>query len=178
MNEYSTLHYADETDRCYGLAGMAISLVVWDAEELLHGIDLDAPAEEALRLSPDFYLNLAPKTGAKAAWEASLRRFRLLSALTVANVACRHLVRHNHQSLSTQLDAELRRFLNAEGTDLCQLEPDEVSRVYGNALTHCIRIFRHPGVSRLATQLSETIRNEKNLGSVEILEILRPLNRM
>lgn len=65
MAEYSSLHYADETDRCYGLAGMAISLVVWDAEELLYEIDLDAPAEEALRLSPDFYLALAPKPALK-----------------------------------------------------------------------------------------------------------------
>ena len=176
--DFSALHYADETDRCFGLAGMAISLVVWDSEELLREIDLTAPAEEALRLSPDFYLSLAPKTGAKAAWEASLRRFQLLAALTVGNVACRHLVRHSRSAISADLDSAIRRFLNDEGEDLCQLEADEVSRIYGQILTHCNRIFRHPGVSQLAQMLSDTLADQKRLGAPEILEILRPLNRM
>ena len=58
---FSSLYYADEIDRCFGLAGMAISLVVWDSEEFLRGIDLTAPAEEALQLSPDFYFIQSPK---------------------------------------------------------------------------------------------------------------------
>lgn len=177
-SDFSVLHYADETDRCFGLAGMAISLVVWDSEDLLHEIDLTAPAEEALRLSPDFYLTLAPKAGAKAAWEASLRRFQILAALTVGNVACRHLVRHNRSAITPELDAVIRRFLNDEGDDLCQLEADEVSRIYGKILTHCNRIFRHPGVSQLAHILSDTLADQKRLGAPEVLEILRPLNRM
>ena len=177
-SDFSALHYADETDRCFGLAGMAISLVVWDSEELHHEIDLTAPAEEALRLAPDFYLSLAPKTGAKAAWEASLRRFQLLAALTVGNIACRHLVRNSRSAISADLDAAIRNFLNDEGEDLCQLEADEVSRIYGQILTHCNRIFRHPGVGQLARFLSDSIADRKRLAADEVLEILRPLNRM
>lgn len=37
------LRYTDETDRCYGAAGMAISLVVYDGEEMLSAISLDGP---------------------------------------------------------------------------------------------------------------------------------------
>lgn len=177
-SEYKSLHYADETDRCYGLAGMAISLVVWDAEDMLLEIDLDAPAEEALRLTPDFYLTLAPKTGAKAAWEAAVGHFQLISALTVANVACRHIVRHGHSAISTALDADIRHFLTDEGAEIAQLESDEVSTVYGKILTHCTRIFRHPGVAQLASTLTDAIRQHKKLPAADVLEILRPLNRM
>ncbi len=157
---------------------MAISLVVWDAEELLHEIDLNAPAEEALRLSPDFYLALSPKTGAKAAWEASLRRFQLLAVMTVGNVACRHLVRNGRSSISESLDTAIRQFLNDEGDELCQLEADEVSRIYGKILVNCSQVFRHPGVSQLARTLSDTLADRKHLEADEVLEILRPLNRM
>lgn len=177
-NLYNALRYADETDRCFGLAGMAISLVVWDAEELLRGIDLNAPAEEALQLSPDYYYCLAPKVGAKAAWEAAFRHFQLIAAMTVANVTCRELVRQHHSSINNTVDSAIRDFLNEEGAELCQLEPDEVSRIYGQVLAHCSRIFRHPGVSRLASSLSDIIASEKTLGSDMLLEHLRPLNRM
>ncbi|MDE6145420.1 MAG: hypothetical protein K2F96_04010 [Muribaculaceae bacterium] len=177
-NDYNALRYADETDRCFGLAGMAISLVVWDAEDLLRGIDLDAPAEEALQLSPEFHYCLSPKTGAKAAWEASFRHFQLIAAMTVANITCRHLVRLHHSSIDHRIDAAIRGFLNEEGAELCQLEPDEVSRIYGQILTHCSRIFRHPGVSSLASSLSDIIAREKVIGSDVLLEHLRPLNRM
>lgn len=176
--DFSSLYYADETDRCFGLAGMAISLVVWDSEELLRGIDLTAPAEEALQLSPDFYLCQSPKTGAKAVWESAVRHFQLIAAMTVANVTCRHLVRKNRSSINGEIDSDMRRFLNTEGADLCQLEPDEVSRIYNKILVHCSRIFRHPGVSQLAVALSDAIADKKTLGSDVILDMLQPLNRM
>ena len=38
------LSYRNENDRCYGAAGMAIGLVVFDGEDMLAGISLDAPA--------------------------------------------------------------------------------------------------------------------------------------
>lgn len=98
--------------------------------------------------------------------------------MTVANVTCRHLVRHHRSMIDNSLDADIRRFLNDEGAELAQLEPDEVSAVYGSILAHCARIFRHPGVSRLAETLSRTIESEKRLPADTVLEILRPLNRM
>lgn len=175
---FSSLYYADETDRCFGLAGMAISLVVWDSEELLRGIDLTAPAEEALQLSPDFYFIQSPKTGAKAVWESTLQHFQLIAAMTVANVACRHMVRKNRSTINGEIDSDIRRFLNTEGADLCQLEPDEVGSIYNKVLAHCSRIFRHPGVCQLAVTLSDTIADKKTLASDTILEMLQPLNRM
>ena len=178
MEPNETLKYADETDKSYGLAGMAISLVAWDAEEWLDAIDLDAKADEAMRMSTEFYLTIAPHVGAKAVWEQALKRFQLTAAMTVANVACRHLAYRGHASMPNDADSALRSLLYDEGADLCSLEQDEVSRVYGRSLTYCDRLFSHPGVRQLAETLAGELRSRRALSASEIFELLAPLNRM
>ena len=49
------LRYKDDTDRSYGAAGMAIGLVIYDGDDLLAEINLDAPAgREMMTMTPDF----------------------------------------------------------------------------------------------------------------------------
>lgn len=172
------LKYADETDKAFGLAGMAISLVAWDAEAWLDAIDLDAAPDAAMRMSADFYLTLAPHVGAKAVWEQALTRFRLTAAMTVANVACREMAHAGHARLSAEADAALRRALDDEGAELCGLDPDEVSAVYGKSLAYCQRLFTHPGVSALAGQLAEALAAQRSLDAPSVFAILAPLGRM
>lgn len=50
------LRYTDETDRCYGAAGMAISLVVFDGEDILSAISLDGPeGSQTMTLAPNSF---------------------------------------------------------------------------------------------------------------------------
>lgn len=172
------LKYKDEFDKAYGLAGMAISLVAWDAEEWLDAINIDAKADEALQMSTEFYLNIAPRIGAKALWEQTLKRFQLTAAMMVANVACREMVKNRHGSLSGRTDAALRKALADEGADLCSLEQDEVSRIYGKSLNYCSQLFSHPGVRQVAEKFADELRTRRALSSGEIFELLAPLNRM
>lgn len=173
-----SLKYVDETDKSFGLAGMAISLLAWDAKEWLDAIDLDAAPDEAVRMSADFYLTTAPRVGAKAVWEQALTRFRLTAAMTVANVACRHISHQDHASIPEKADSALRRLLGDEGHELCSLDDDEVSRIYGKALSYCLRLFSHPGVKNLATSLAGELRAKRELSADEIFHILAPLNGM
>lgn len=175
MNE---LKYQDETDKAYGLAGMAISLVAWDAEEWLDSINLDARADEAIHMSTEFYLNIAPRVGAKALWEQALKRFQLTAAMMVANVACREMVKNRHGSLPGASDSALRSALYDEGAELCSLEQDEVSRIYGKSLSYCSQLFAHPGVKQVASEFADTLQKRRNLMSGEILELLAPLSRI
>lgn len=174
----STLKYTDENDKAYGLAGMAISLVAWDAEEWLEAINIDAPADSAMQMSADFYLTLAPKVSAKALWEQASKRFQLTTAMTVANVACRQMALQHRSSLGGEIDAELRSLLADEGADLCGYEADEVSRLYGRALAYCSRLFNHSGVCSLVDRLATRLRDARTLDAAEIFTILAPLNRM
>ncbi len=172
------LKYKDETDKAYGLAGMAISLVAWDAEEWLESINIDADPDKAIQMSQEFYLTVAPRVGAKAVWEQSLKRFQLTAAMMVANVACREMVNNKHSGLPSEVDAELRSALYEEGAELCSLEQDEVSRIYGKSLNYCSKMFVIPTFRKLATCLVEKIKTNRNLPSDKILDILAPLNRM
>lgn len=172
------LKYTDETDKCFGLAGMAISLVVWDASELLSAINLDAPVEEALRLTPDYYLGQSGRSGAKAAWEQDLKRFQLTAAMTIANVCSRRLVRRSEGQLSRRTLEAILTFLNEEGAMLCQLEPDEVQRITSGIHQHCTRIFNHSGVCTIASQLASQLTERRSMQAAEVLDLLAPLNRM
>lgn len=172
------MKYTDETDKAYGLAGMAISLVAWDAEELLSRLDIDAPVEEAIRLTPDFYLTTAGRPGAKAAWEMAVRRFRLTVAMVVANTACRAIALHGRPSVTADDDSAMRRFLADEGLETASLESDEVTQIYSQALQHCTRIFRHPGVCSLAQSIASKLIDNRKLSSLDVLEILAPINKM
>ena len=62
------LSYRNENDRCYGAAGMAIGLVVFDGEDMLAGISLDAPAHAMMEMNQDFFFTGNPSLSAKAAW--------------------------------------------------------------------------------------------------------------
>lgn len=172
------IKYADETDKAYGLAGMAISLIAWDAEEWLDAINLDAPADSAMEMTSEFYLTLAPRVGAKAVWQQASQRFKLTAAMTVANVACREMALRSHGFLPADADSELRALLADEGAELCGYEPDEVSRLYGQALTYCSRLFGHPGVCKLADQLATRLVENRRLDALEVFALLAPLNRM
>lgn len=171
------MKYIDETDKSFGLTGMAVSLMVWNAEERLMAINLDAEPEEAMLMTPDFYTDCAPAVGAKAVWQHSLQKFQLLTAMLVANVTCRYLV-NRRRRLSSEADAAMRRFVADEGTRLCQLDDDESMRVYGQALTHCQRIFTHPSVAQIVTEFAEILRQRRHLSAPETFELLAPLSRL
>ncbi len=175
-NDKNLLRYADRTDKSFGLAGMAISLMVWDAADRLTHIDIEAEAEEAVRMSPDFYIS--PVASAKAVWENNLNRFRLASAMLVANVACRNFVHLHRPAIPSDIDDSMRRTVIEEGAELCQLEAEESLRVYSKAYTYCHRLFSHPEVGRIATLLSTSLNEKGKLSSHEIFEILAPLGRL
>lgn len=174
----ATLRYADETDKAYGLAGMAIALMAWDAEEWLEGIDLNAAPEEAMHMSAEYYLCCAPKVAPKAVWEQSLKRFQLAAAMTVANVTCREMTHNGGRNISSVIDFELRKLLANEGATMCGLEEDEVESIYKKSLAYCRRLFVHPGVCQLAIQLAAALRSRKNMSATEIFDILAPIARM
>lgn len=178
MNSSESLKYTDEVDKSFGLAGMAISLMAWDAEEMLERIDLDSEDSDAMLMSTDYYFCTSPKVGAKAVWEQTLKRFQITVAITVGNLVCRELTHRNQRKISANTDSELRKILLAEGAALCDLEEDEVNQVYNKSLSYCNRLFGHSGVCQLTKQLAETIRTKRAIEAAHIWEILAPLNNL
>lgn len=169
--------YSNEEDRSYGLAGMAVSVVVWDSERLLNAVDIDAEAGEAMEMTQEFYFSGNPGLSAKAAWESMVEHFQLSTAMMVSNVMCRLYVHRN-----TQIDAGLRRrmldFAVEEGKESCSLDDDETLRLFDKCYTYCHRVFNHPGVQQVVRDFAGTLRARRRLTRAEVAEELRALSRM
>lgn len=169
--------YSNEEDRSYGLAGMAVSVVVWDSEHLLNAVDLDAAAGEGMEMTQEFYFSGNPGLSAKAAWESMVEHFQLSTAMMVSNVMCRRYVH-----LNAAIDAELRRrmldYAVEEGRDACSLDDDETLRLFDKCYTYCHRVFNHPGVQQVVRDFASALRTRRRLTRGEVAEELRALSRM
>ena len=95
------LKYIDEEDKSYGVAGMAVAIMVFDGENLLSSISLEAPANEAMVFTSDFYFSGNPRLSAKYSWNRLLEHYQLSIGMLIANIMCRNIVLHN-TSISNQ----------------------------------------------------------------------------
>ena len=48
------MKYNDEEDKCYGIAGMAIGISIWNGEDLLYQIDIDDDEHGYISFTPDY----------------------------------------------------------------------------------------------------------------------------
>ena len=171
--ETLTLHYLNEDDRAYGLAGMALSAVALDASDLISSISLDSEDNMVL-FSDGYYFIGSPSVSPKATWGSMVRNFQITSAMVVANLFARSLVRMKtavpHDLLNTLHDEIIR-----EGRETCDLEDDEAEGVYSKALTYNRQIFGntrlHPAIAKFAGAIS----CRRTLSAQEILDELSQL---
>lgn len=54
------LRYINEDEKCYGITGMAIGMVVWNAEDVLASVSLDAPVDEVVEFTNEYYSTAIP----------------------------------------------------------------------------------------------------------------------
>lgn len=176
-----SLKYTDETDRCFGAAGMAISLIVYDGEEMMAGFSIDpednAPASRTIILSPEFYFSGSPTVSASSAWHRILKNYSLALAMAVGNVMCRHLVGHR-TPLPAAITDSLRELALAEGADSCQLDADEAEAIFNKTSSHLSRVFAHRGVQSVAHDFASALQSRRSLSRLEALELLQALRML
>lgn len=169
--------YTDDTDRAYGAAGMAIGLVVYDGDDILYSINLDAGVADMLTLSPDFFFAGNPGVSAKAAWTQLVKNFNLGVAMLISNMMCRHMV-HSGREVPAELARELKALAHDEGAGACALEADEVDRLFDKSYNYLWRVFSHRGVQAVAHDFASTLATRRTLSRLEILEQLHSLNML
>lgn len=174
MESKATLKYIDEDDRCYGLTGMAMGVVIWDCEELLASIDLDAPAEEMMEFTPQYYFAGNPRLSARLAWNQIVEHFRLSMGLMMANVLCRNYVLH-HTEVDAPTLSLMREYILEEGRDTCSLDDDEIDALFDKQLNYLHRLFSHRGVQRVADEFAATLKQQRRMSVAEVIEGFRPL---
>ena len=93
------MKYNDEEDKCYGIAGMAIGISIWNGEDLLYQIDIDDDEHGYISFTPDYYFSGNPAVSPVESWHATLKHYQM--------TAHRQLVLP--QSAGRQADAIRRR---------------------------------------------------------------------
>ena len=83
------MKYRNEEDKCNGLAGMLIALMLFDEFENIIEIDIDDDNNEYIHFTPEFFAWQSKLVPPKQAWEIALRNFQLTTAMVMANLICR-----------------------------------------------------------------------------------------
>ncbi len=171
------LKYTDDSDKCYGVTGMAIGLVALDREELLESLSLDAEPGEAVKLTSEFYFSGNPRFSARHSWNHILQNFQLSTAMLIANMMCRCCVQR-HGIINRELKNRMLTLVAEEGRSTCSLEDDEVNEIFEKSFDYFNQLFNHRGVQTIADDFANTLSHHRELSRGEVIEHLRALSML
>lgn len=171
------LSYRDERDKCYGATGMAIGIVVFDGEDMVHGVNLDADPLDMVEYTADFFFAGNPRVSAKTSWNKILQNFNLSMGVTIANVLCRSLLL-DHKAPGRDVHDGLRDLAVSEGSETCALDNDEIERLFDKNYTYLMRVFSHRGVQSVAHDFATALTSSRRMSRIEIVEHLHALNML
>ena len=169
------MRYRSEEDKCYGVAGMAIGLSVFDAEDLLSEVNIDADGVDCVQFVPDFYYTGSPRVPASKSWHHIYAHYQVSMGLAIANVLCRKMVL-DQGVLDRKRRDELLDAAVADGLALCQLDRDEVEPMFNKSYSYLMRVFGNRDIQRVIYDFAAQLRQRRSLTRVEVAELLQELN--
>ncbi len=173
----TSLKYSDRTDRAYGLCGMVFSLYILDAEKYIGSISIDAPADEGLTLTPEFYTPANPSFSVKSVWNACLTNFKLISAMLMGNLLARSYGRRG-ADLSRQVKSLMIQQLMGEGEEACGLDASEVEHICNTYFDYLRELFQHQEVNSVISAMAKDLTKRTSLSRENILAHLHILENL
>lgn len=173
----ASLKYTDTTDRAYGLCGMAFALFILEAERYIDTLSMDAPPDNGLTLTSDFFSPANPNLSVKSVWRSSFRHFQLVSAMMMGNILSRSIARRQ-SDLSREVRTLLFNHLINEGEESCGLEPTEVEDVCSNSYEYLRQLLSYPAVSSAIRSMTQELSRRRVLSREQIMPYLIPLQRL
>lgn len=169
------MKYRNEDDKCYGVAGMTLSLAIFDAIDLYEDINIDdADNSIGIRFAPEFYFNGDPHLNAKDSWQCTYLHYRVSVGLLIANTMCRKMLL-DHGTVSSRLRQQLFDAANEQGSELCQLDPDEVQAIFDQYFEHLVRVFSNPDIGNVIKRLVSELKQRRRFSHAEMEELLQDL---
>ena len=164
------MKYKDEEDKCYGVAGMAIGMTVCNGEDLLYKIDIDDEESGYITFTSDYYYGGNPALPAKESWEITLRHYQMTIAMLIANMLCRSA--DKKRLTFHDVKQSLFKTVSEEGKRVCQLEEDEISRLFEDTFNYMHRVFSDKSICTMADGLVAKLKEVRSLTNLEIKELL------
>ena len=173
MSKKLSLSYQNEDDRAYGLAGMMVALANLDAIDRIATvtIDTDGPMVE---FSHAYYFVGSPSISPKSTWDNLVANFHLTTSMVVGNILARSLVRLKTEAPEDVMQ-EIYTQVQEEGKDTCELEQDEIDRLYQHVMSGAMRIFRNPRVHPAIDELARILSIKRSLSGREVFDELHLL---
>lgn len=169
-----SLRYTDERDKTYGIAGMVITLVACDRQDILAAIDLDAEPSHCLIMSHNYGFRGNPRMSAKIVWTQSIKDLRTTVSMALGNIACRRYVLGGRALTSDDRHA-LREAVRSEATEYCSLERDEADTLFDSCLSYVDDLFRHAGVHSVAHSFAAQLAERRSFTAAEAIDLLARL---
>ena len=171
----TVMKYRDELDKSYGIAGMALGLSVFDADDLFTAVTLDGDGPGCIQFTPEFYFAGNPRLSPRGAWQYILGHYRISVGLAVANALCRRMVLDNDR-VDDQLRDQLFNVACADGLDACQLERDEVEPIFDEVFSNMKRLFADSRVRKAMDAFADALQQRRTLSHIDVNDILQQLN--
>ena len=175
MAEKKEMKYRDELDKSYGVAGMALGLAVFEANDLFTAITIDGNGPECIQFTPEFFFAGNTRLSPRGAWKYILGHYRISVGLTVANALCRRLVLDNGK-VDDKLRDQLFNAAYEDGRDYCQLERDEVEPIFDEAMNNMTLLFNNSQVRKAMDTFADALQQRRTLSHIDVTDILQQLD--
>lgn len=167
------MKYRNEEDKCNGLAGMLIALMLLDEFENIIEIDIDDDNNEYIHFTPEFFAWQSQLVPPKQAWEIALRNFQLTTAMMMANLICRYS--KSKKATYSDVRKAIFKTVAEEGKRACQLEEDEVNSIFMRTFDYVNDRMQNKRVLALAKSISSEISKRRFMGDDELKDLFASL---
>lgn len=167
------MKYRNEEDKCNGLAGMLIAMIIFDEFESIIEIDIDDENNEYIHFSPEFFAWQSQLVPPKQAWEIALKNFQLTTAMMMANLICRYS--KSKKATYSDVRKAIFKIVVEEGKRVCQLEEDEVNSIFMKTFDYVSDRMQNSRVLAIAKSISAEISKKRFMGDDELKDLFASL---
>lgn len=164
------MKYRDENDKCYGITGMAIGLSIWNGEDMLYRIDIDDEENGYITFTPEYYFHGNPAISAVESWHYTLKRYQMTIGMLIANMMCRSIASGDIDYAKAK--KTVFKTIAEEGKRTCQLEEDEIRRLFQDTYTYLEQVFRNRSVCDIARRFAGQLKENRSLDNFEVKQLL------
>lgn len=168
------MKYRDEDDKCYGVAGMAVSLAFFKAEDLFTGVTLDGDGLDCIIFVPQYYISGNPALPPVTAWQDVFQRYQVTLGMTIADTMCRKMLRDNG-SVDKKMKKALLEAAYEEGKVSCQLDSDEVDKIFDKSFQYFLNVFKNRDVRLAIKDLVTALKERRTMTSCDVMDMLSSL---
>lgn len=170
MKSADCLRYKDDTDRSYGIAGMALAAFILDYGRYINSVSVERRGLDSVEFTPDFYIVTGDNISAKVSWEHVIEQYQIISSMLISNVICRMMVRHHREPEISHHDAMLEALRDYAAE--CQLEMDESEQLFDKHFQYLNRAYHNVRLHAAAERIVDELKARHTLYYSDLCEVL------